>query len=50
MTSGILDQGTRVATRNLATSIGETRSQLFQRLRDEYVWDDAELLKEQVRA
>lgn len=40
----------RVATRNLATSSGESRSQLFQRLRAECVWDDAERLKEQVRA
>ena len=37
-------------TRNLITSSGETRSQFFQRLRAEYVWDDAEHLKEQVRA
>ncbi|MFT5328414.1 MAG: hypothetical protein ACI8P0_006327 [Planctomycetaceae bacterium] len=40
---------TRSGTRNLATSSGETRSQLFQRLRSECVWDDAERLKEQVR-
>ena len=38
------------STRHLATAGGETRSQLFQRLRSECVWDDAELLKEQVRA
>lgn len=58
MTSGILeseiaatvlDQGKRVATRNLATSSGETRSELFQRLRAECVWEDAERLKEQIR-
>ena len=40
----------RSGTRNLITSSGETRSQLFQRLRAEYVWEDAERLKEQVRA
>lgn len=37
-------------TRHLATAGGETRSELFQRLRAECVWDDAERLKEQVRA
>jgi len=37
-------------TRYLATAGGETRSQFFQRLRSECVWDAAELLKEQVRA
>ena len=40
----------RSGTRNLITSSGETRSQLFQRLRAECVWDDAERLKEEVRA
>lgn len=37
-------------TRHLATAGGETRSELFQRLRAECVWDAAECLKEQVRA
>lgn len=36
-------------TRNLLTCSGESRSQLFQRLRAECVWDDAERLKEDVR-
>jgi hypothetical protein len=40
---------TRSGTRNLATSSCETRSQLFQRLRAECVWDYSERLKEQVR-
>lgn len=40
----------RPGTRNLATSSGESRSQLFQRLRSERVWDAAERLKEEVRA
>ena len=40
----------RTGTRNLVTGSGETRSELFQRLRAECVWDAAERLKEQVRA
>lgn len=36
-------------TRNLLTCSGESRSQLFQRLRSECVWDAAERLKEDVR-
>lgn len=39
----------RSGTRDQVTSSGETRSQLFQRLRSECVWDDSEQLKEQVR-
>jgi hypothetical protein len=59
MTSGILevdhtapahDRDARCGTRNLVTSSGESRSELFQRLRRECVWQDAEFLKEQVRA
>jgi hypothetical protein len=46
----ILDQGTRVATRNLATSSGESRSQLYRRLRSEGAWDVAEEFKEIERA
>lgn len=45
----VLDQSRQVATRNLATLSGETHSELFQRLRAECVWEDAERLKEQVR-
>jgi len=42
-------KGQQPGTRNLVTSSGETRSQIFQRLRSECVWEDAERLKEQVR-
>ena len=43
-------RNTRPGTRNLVTSSGESRSELFQRLRSEFVWPDAEVLKERVRA
>jgi hypothetical protein len=46
----LIDVGNaRSGTRHSATAGGETRSRLFQRLRAECVWDDAERLKEQVR-
>jgi hypothetical protein len=38
------------ATRDQVTCSGETRSELFRRLRAEFVWQDAEVLKEQARA
>ena len=59
MTSGVLEstqtattrqQVVPCGTRNLTTSSGETRSQLFQRLRAEFVWQDAEVLKQQIRS
>lgn len=40
----------RGATRNLATSSGESRSQLYRRLRSEGAWDVAEEFKEIERA
>ncbi len=45
----VVDEDRQPGTRNLLTSSGESRSQLFQRLRSECVWDDAERLKEDLR-